>query len=121
MERYCRMGERIVGGFSGSSGIAWRSAKGCDGAGGVGTSTWRYHGIGVDGLDGVSAGACDAFSSWASDAGVRAAFGRWSDSLVWLCVYHFRLRGGARIGDEGLGNGGREMPATAANNWIKLY
>ena len=58
------MGARIVGGLGGSSGINWRSAKGCDGAGGSGVSTWRYHGIGVDGLGAVSAEPSDMLSSW---------------------------------------------------------
>ncbi len=42
------MGERIEGGSSGRSGIIWRSAKGCEGVGGCGVSTWRYQGMGSD-------------------------------------------------------------------------
>jgi hypothetical protein len=60
----------------------------------------RYHGIGVDWFDAV--GACEGFSFWMSDVGVHAVFARWSESLVWLCVNHFRLGRGARSGGEGL-------------------
>src|ERR1700722_7455700 len=56
------IGESIVGGFRGSSGISWRCASGCDGAGGLGVSTFRYQGNGADGLVVVST----ELSAWTS-------------------------------------------------------
>lgn len=44
-DRYVRIGERIGGAFEGTVGRIWRSSMGLLGAGGIGASTWRYHGV----------------------------------------------------------------------------
>jgi hypothetical protein len=48
------------GGLSGKFGINWRSAKGCEGPGGCGVSTWRYQGTGSDEIAEEAASGDDA-------------------------------------------------------------
>lgn len=60
MDKCSRTGCNMIGGSLGRGGISCRASMGETGAGGEGSSTWRYHGIDVSGgwLDGVCSSDC---------------------------------------------------------------